>query len=165
MNGHILLIGVAVGLLSTVVMDLGGGLGILLGVPGRGPQRMGHGLIGRWVGYLLHGKFTHADILSSPPLKGELPFGILIHYLIGIILTLVYFAFLQITQIHATVLLTIAYGLVTTVFPWFLMFPSEGMGWMGRGAPGNAHLTRASLFNHAFFGLGLALWIALLKPF
>jgi hypothetical protein len=41
MNGHVLLIGVAVGLLSTMVMDLGGGMGILLGVPGRGPRRTG----------------------------------------------------------------------------------------------------------------------------
>jgi hypothetical protein len=113
----------------------------------------------------LRGKFKHDDILSTPPLKGELIFGILIHYLIGIILTLIYFVFLQITGIHATALLTIAYGLVTTIFPWFLMFPSEGMGWLGRDAPGNAHLARASLFNHAFFGLGLAVWMALLKPF
>jgi hypothetical protein len=45
------------------------------------------------------------------------------------------------------------------------MFPSEGMGPMGRDAPGNAHLARASLFNHAFFGLGLALWIFVFKPF
>jgi hypothetical protein len=165
MNGHVLLLRVAVGLLSTVMMDLGGGLGLLLGVPGRGPQRMGHGLIGRWVGYLFRGKFHHADILETPPLRGELIFGILIHYLIGVILALFYFLFLGITHLPTSALIAIAYGLATTVFPWFLMFPSEGMGWLGRDAPGNAHLARASLFNHAFFGFGLALWTALLRPF
>ncbi len=165
MNGHVLLIGAVVGLLSTMVMDLGGALGLLLHIAGRGPRRMGHELIGRWVGYMFRGKFKHADILTSPPLSGELGFGILVHYLIGIILTLIYFTFLQIIHIQTTPLLAVVYGLATTVFPWFLMFPSEGMGWLGRTAPGKAHLAWASLFNHAFFGLDLALWIAILKPF
>jgi len=165
MDGHVLLIGVLVGLLATVVMDLGGGLGLLLGIASRSPRRMGHELIGRWIGYMFQGKFKHADILQSPPLRGELPFGILIHYLIGVILTLIYFAFLSITQLPSSALMAIAYGLATTVSPWFLMFPSEGMGWLGRDAPGKAHLARASLFNHAFFGIGLALWIAVLKSF
>jgi hypothetical protein len=144
-------------------MDLGGGVGLLLGVAVRKPQRMGHHLIGRWVGYLFRGKFKHADILSTPALRGELPLGILIHYLIGVILTLIYFALLGMTHIPSNALLASAYGLLTTVFPWFLMFPSEGMGWMGRDAPANAHLARASLFNHAFFGIGLAVWIALFR--
>jgi hypothetical protein len=74
-----------------------------------------------------------------------------------------YFAFLGITHILTSALIAIAYGLLTTVFPWFLMFPSEGMGWMRRDAPGNALLARASLFNHAFFGFGLAVWIALFR--
>lgn len=165
MEGHVLLLRVAVGLLSTVIMDLGGGLGLLLGIAGRGPRRMGHELIGRWVGYMFRGKFKHADILATQPLRGELIFGILVHDLIGTILALFYFGFLGITHILSTALIAIAYGLATTVFPWFLMFPSEGMGWLGRNAPDNAHLDRASLFNHAFFGFGLALWIALLRPF
>jgi hypothetical protein len=38
------------------------------------------------------------------------------------------------------------------------------MGWLGWDAPGDAHLVRASLFNHIIFGLGLALWMAVLKP-
>ena len=55
----------------------------------------------------------------------------------------------------------ILFGTATTVFPWFLMFPSQGMG---RGAPGDAHLARISLFNHIIFGLGLALWMAVMRP-
>ena len=50
------------------------------------------------------------------------------------------------------------------VFPWFLMFPSQGMGWLGRDAPGDAHLARVSLFNHIIFGLGMALWMAVMRP-
>ncbi|HXO94331.1 MAG TPA: DUF2938 family protein [Candidatus Acidoferrum sp.] len=63
-----------------------------------------------------------------------------------------------------TALSAILYGTATTVLPWFLMFPSQGMGWLGRDAPGDAHLARASLFNHIIFGLGIALWVTVLRP-
>jgi hypothetical protein len=38
------------------------------------------------------------------------------------------------------------------------------MGWLGREAPRDAHLARASLFNHIIFGLGIAVWVAVMKP-
>jgi hypothetical protein len=44
------------------------------------------------------------------------------------------------------------------------MFPSQGMGWLGWKAPGDAHLARISLFNHIMFGLGIALWMAVIRP-
>lgn len=50
----------------------------------------------------------------------------------------------------------LAYGVFTVAFPWFLMFPAIGAGWMGRAVPPGVHLTRASLYSHAVFGLGLA---------
>ena len=62
-----------------------------------------------------------------------------------------------------TALSAILYGTATTVLPWFLMFPSQGMGWLGRDAPSDVHLTRISLFNHVIFGLGIALWMAVLR--
>jgi hypothetical protein len=31
-------------------------------------------------------------------------------------------------------------------------------------ATGDAHLARVSLFNHFAFGVGLALWVIVLKP-
>ncbi len=165
MNARILWIAAAVGVAATVVMDLGSGLGILLGVPGRGPLRSGYRQIGRWFTYLLRGTFKHADILATPPVKGEFVIGVVVHYLIGTILTFIYLVFLSIAHLAATPLLGFAYGLATTVCPWFLLFPSLGMGWMGRDAPKDIHPTRASIFNHAFFGLGLALWTSLLGPF
>ena len=36
------------------------------------------------------------------------------------------------------------------------------MSWLGRDAPGDAHLARVSLFNHIIFGLGIALWVAVM---
>jgi hypothetical protein len=156
--------GVLVGILATVSMDVLAIIALRLGIAGKGPRRTGPDLIGRWIGYLLRGKFRHNDILQTPPLRGELLFGLAAHYLIGIVLTLVYFGLLVVAHATPTALSAILYGTATTVLPWFIMFPSQGMGWLGWDAPGDARLARASLFNHVMFGLGIALWTAVIRP-
>jgi hypothetical protein len=164
MESRAFIVGLIVGILATVTMDLVAMIALRLGVAGRGPRRTGPDLIGRWIGYLLRGKFGHTDILQAPPLRGELVLGLAAHYLIGIALTLVYLGVLVVVHARPTALSAILYGTATTVLPWFLMFPSQGMGWLGRDAPGDAHLARVSLFNHIIFGLGIALWMAVMKP-
>jgi hypothetical protein len=164
MESRAFIIGVIVGILATVTMDVVAVMALRFGITGRGPRRTGPDLIGRWIGYLLRGKFRHMDILQTPPLRGELVLGLAAHYLIGIVLTLVYLGLLVVAHARPTALNAIVYGTATTVLPWFLMFPSQGMGWLGWDAPGDAHLARASLFNHIIFGLGIALWMAVLRP-
>jgi uncharacterized membrane protein YagU involved in acid resistance len=78
--------------------------------------------------------------------------------------SLVYFGVFVVTQAKATALGAILYGTATAVFRWLIMFPAQGTGWLGWNAPGGAHLTRASLFNHIIFGLGMALWTAVFRP-
>jgi hypothetical protein len=121
-------------------------------------------LIGRWIGYLLRGKFKHADILDTPPLPGEFALGMASHYSIGIVLTLLYGFTLLAVHARPTIAGAITYGAATTVLSWFVMYPSQGMGWLGRDAPSDAHMARTSLFNHVMFGVGLALWMAILRP-
>ena len=164
MESRAFIVGLIVGILATVTMDVVAMMALWLGIAGRGPRRTGPDLIGRWVGYLLRGKFRHINILQTPPLRGELALGLAAHYLIGIVLTLVYLGLLVVAHATPTALSAILYGTATTVFPWFLMFPSQGMGWLGRDAPGDAHLARVSLFNHIIFGLAIALWVAVMKP-
>jgi len=164
MESRAFIVGLIVGMLSTVTMDVVAVIALRLGIAGRGPRRTGPDLIGRWIGYLFQGKFSHTDILQTPPLRGELVLGLAAHYLIGIVLTLMYLGLLVVARARPTVLNAILYGTATTVLPWFLMFPSQGMGWLGRDAPGDAHLARVSLFNHIIFGLGIALWMAVIRP-
>jgi DUF2938 family protein len=164
MKSRAFIIGVIVGILATVTMDIVAVMALRFGIAGRGPRRTGPDLIGRWIGYLLRGKFRHTDIVQTPPLRGELVLGLAAHYSIGIVLTLVYLGLLVVAQARPTALNAIVYGTATTVLPWFLMFPSQGMGWLGWDAPGDAHLARASLFNHIIFGLSIALWMAVLRP-
>src|SRR5215510_2138928 len=164
MESRLFIVGVIVGVLATVTMDVVAAISHGLGIAGHGPRRTGPDLIGRWIGYLLHGKFRHTDIVQTPPLRGELVLGFAAHYSIGIVLTLVYLGLLAVAHQTPTALSAILYGTATTVFPWFLMFPSQGMGWLGRDAPGDGHLARVSLFNHIIFGLGIALWMAVMRP-
>ena len=164
MENRTFIIGLMVGILATVTMDVVAMIALRFDIAGRGPRRTGPDLIGRWIGYLLRGKFRHTDILQTPPLRGELVLGLAAHYLIGIVLTLLYLGLLVVAHATPTALSAILYGTATTVLPWFLMFPSQGMGWLARGAPGDAHLARVSLFNHIIFGLGIALWMAVLRP-
>ena len=89
MESRAFIIGLIVGILATVTMDVVAVIALRLGIAGRGPRRTGPDLIGRWIGYLLRGKFRHTDILQTPPLRGELVLGLVAHYLIGIVLTLV----------------------------------------------------------------------------
>ena len=164
MESHVFIVGLIVGLLATLTMDVVAVIALRFGIAGRGPRRTGPDLIGRWIGYLLQGKFRHTDILQTPPLRGELLLGLAAHYSIGIVLTLVYLGLLAVAHATPTALSAILYGTATTVLPWFLMFPSQGMGWLGLDAPGDAHLARASLFNHIIFGVAIALWIAVTRP-
>jgi hypothetical protein len=164
MESRVFIVGVIVGILATVTMDVVAMIALRLGIAGRGQRRTGPDLIGRWIGYLLRGKFRHTDILQTPPLRGELVLGLAAHYLIGIALTWCYLGLLAVAHATPTALNAILYGTATTVLPWFLMFPSQGMGWLGWDTPGDAHLARASLFNHIIFGLGIALWMAVMRP-
>jgi hypothetical protein len=157
-------VGVIVGILTTLTMDVVAVIALRFGIAGPGPRRTGPDLIGRWVGYLLQGKFKHTDILRTPPLRGERLLGFAAHYAIGIVLVVMYFGLLAVAHARPTVLSAVLYGTATTVLPWFLMFPSQGMGWLGWKAPGDTHLARASLFNHVVFGLGIALWTAVIRP-
>jgi len=50
-------------------MDVVAVIALRFGIAGWGPRRTGPDLIGRWIGYLLRGKFRHTDILQTPPLR------------------------------------------------------------------------------------------------
>ena len=94
MESRAFIVGLIMGILATVTMDVVAVMVLRLGIASRGPRRTGPDLIGRWVGYLLQGKFRHTDILQTPPLRGELVLGLAAHYLIGIVLTLAYLGLL-----------------------------------------------------------------------
>jgi hypothetical protein len=137
-----------------MVMDISGALlratGITAGVP---PE-----LIGKWLHSAAKGHIFVDNIRTSVgrpvPLKQFMPY----HYLIGVILTFLFFIIVSIFRIsHLPWWLPILYGLATSLIPLFLMFPGMGFGPLGLKGPDEYLLLRTALLNHLFFGLGLAL--------
>lgn len=162
MNSWDLLTGAAIGLLATLVMDIAGSVGIRIGLAGSMPRRTGPHLIGRWFGYMLRGKFTHGSILDTPPLPGEPILGLVVHYSIGTALGLIYTGLLAVLHSAPAVANAVIFGIVTTVVPWLYLYPVWGYGWLGADAKG-VRMTYFALYSHAAFGLGIALWGALLS--
>ena len=129
MESRAFIVGLIVGILATVTMDVVAVVALRFGIAGRGPRRTGPDLIGRWIGYLLRGKFRHTDILQTPPLRGELVLGLAAHYLIGIVLTLVYLGLLVVAHATPTALSAILYGTAPRSSPGFSC--SHHRGWAG----------------------------------
>lgn len=163
MLNQLLVIGVLDGLLATLLMDLSSVIGIAIGLAGRSPRRTGFHLIGRWFLYLFRGKFSHDSILDSPPLRLEVPIGALVHYSIGAVLGALYFATVQRLGSGPDIWSAVTFGVATTVLSWLYLYPAWGYGWLGADARG-FRLTYFSLYNHVFFGIGLAIAVNLGYP-
>src|SRR6187431_873160 len=68
-----------IGLGATAAMDLWLALLRRFGI-----RSSSFALVGRWVGHLMQGRFAHADIARAQPIAGELAWGWVVHYAIGI---------------------------------------------------------------------------------
>ena len=122
--------------------------------------------IGRWFLYIFRGKLIHKDINNSPKLKNEKLWCLIAHYLIGIALAGAYLLLesnLAVLREHTW--MALLFGIATVFFPWFWLLPSIGFGVMASGSPKQSQIIKTNLINHANFGVGLLLWIALLHRF
>ena len=113
---------------------------------------------GRWFGYLLVGKISHENIVTSDPISGEYVLGWFLHLSVGSIFGMI---FLQIVGhqwlVNATALPALIFGTLTAGFGWFLVQPSMGMGIMASKTPNPSFIRFTGLLSNTVFGLGL--WI------
>ncbi len=149
------------GLVGTVAMDaikyVGHALKLIGGV------RMD--MLGRWALGMMRGKFVYDDIHHAPAFPGEVPAGWLFHYLTGGLVALAYPFFvwmlgqpLTLAQMSNAVI----FGLLTSVLPWFVVYPAFGKGWFGSRAPKAARPVVTSLVSHTCYGAGIgAVFLAL----
>lgn len=125
-------------------------------------------LVGRWVGHFARGRFTHDNIVAAPALRGERWLGWGFHYFTGIAYAVLLLAVGGPGWSRAPTLTPcVAIGLLTVVFPFFLMQPAMGAGVAASKAPKPAQARLRSLATHAVFGVGLylaALLAAALLP-
>lgn len=145
------------GVLGTYAMDVASRW-IVAPVLGKGPS----GGLGRWIGHMLQGRFTHEDITKAEAIPHEAGIGTAARYAIGLILGAGYALILRVPQPRrSSVPRATAYGVATTVFPWFWMFPARGQGVMGL-REGDPRVPAFALCTHVAYGLslGVALRVA-----
>lgn len=116
-------------------------------------------LVGRWFLGLLHGRFSHSNILVSKPFQHEVKAGWAFHLLIGGgAVALLYPLFFLSTglPLPANHLLGgMLFGLATSLLPWFILLPSFGWGMFGRRGPQGSNALLSSTLSHIPYGLGV----------
>lgn len=113
-------------------------------------------LLGRWLLHMPAGTVVHPNIATAAPKAHECAVGIIAHYTIGVAFAL---SLVLITSgqwlARPTLLPALLVGLITLVFPLFLMQPALGLGFASSRAPNPTLARFKSLMTHLAFGLGL----------
>ena len=151
-----------IGIGATAVMDAWLLLLKHLGVP-----TLNFAFIGRWVGHLFRGQFAHAAIAKAAPVRGELAWGWLTHYAVGMAFATVLVGIQGADWVRSPTLLpALAVGVCTVAAPLLVMQPAMGSGFAASRTPTPLKNCLRSLANHTVFGFGLylsALAIALIS--
>lgn len=120
-------------------------------------------MIGRMAAGWRHGRLFYKHPQEMEIAAHEIIIGYIVHYFIGIVLAVPYLLVWDIfTAGHPSFYYTIAYGIATTAASWFFVYPSMGFGILGIKSPEGLKNAYSSLANHLFYGIGLALGIALM---
>ena len=114
--------------------------------------------VGRWLRHLPDGRFTHPSIAAAAPQAAECPIGWIAHYAIGALFALGLVASATPRWLQSPTLApALAFGVMTVVFPLFVMQPGFGLGLASSKAPHPWQARLRSLANHAVFGVGMYL--------
>jgi hypothetical protein len=149
-----------VGLGATLVIDLWA----LLLRRGFNVPSLNYCLLGRWLLHMPSGTFVHDSIAAAAQKRHECTIGWVAHYLIGTGFALVFVSLASSTWLERpTPLPALAFGIVTTLVPLFVMQPSFGLGIAASKTPHPSQVRLKSLMTHTVFGVGLYIWAFLLS--
>ena len=150
--------GVVAGVLGTLMMD---SLNLLCARTGM-IAKIDVAMIGRMAAGWARGRFCYEHPSEVAPVANEKLYGYVTHYSIGVGLAVPYLlGWNLLVGGPASPAWAIAYGVGTTVASHFFVLPSMGLGVFGRRSPEGTELALSSLANHLFYGVGLAVGIAL----
>jgi len=125
-----------------------------------------YALPGRWLLWMLKGRFIHRTIINTPSLAGEEFIGWFFHYATGILwafipLVLVGSKWLFVPDV-STAMTT---GLVSLAAPFFIMQPALGFGVAASATANPCQARLMSLLAHLVFGFGLYLSAIIFNTF
>lgn len=146
-----IVLAIFIGVVATAVMDMWLLILSRLGVPTTDWR-----LVGRWVAQMRQGRFAHAHIAMSAPVRGERALGWFTHYGVGIAYATVLVAFVGAHWAdEPTILPALVFGWITAAVPLFVMQPAMGSGFAGSNTTAPVWSCVRTLANHAVFGAGL----------
>ena len=150
--------GFVAGVLGTLAMDL---LNILVARTGV-LLKIDVGMIGRMVVGWAHGRFRYGHPGEMQQVANETLYGYIAHYIIGVGLAVPYvLGWNLLVGGPASPVWALVYGAATTVASHFFVLPSMGLGVFGRRSPDGIRGPLSPLANHLFFGVGMAVAVAL----
>jgi hypothetical protein len=122
----------------------------------RGITPPDYGLVGRWLAYMMRGRFRHNPIAASRPVRGERVIGWTAHYLIGIFFAAILLANWGVEWARQpTIGPALVVGIGSVAAPFLLMQPGMGAGIAASRTPSPAAARLRSLVTHGIFALGL----------
>ena len=152
--------GVVAGVLGTLMMD---SLNLLCARTGM-ISKIDVGMIGRMAGGWARARFRYGHPSEIEQVANEMLYGYVTHYTIGVGLAVPYvLGWDLLVGGPASPVWALAYGVATTVASYFFVFPSMGLGVFGRRSPEGIRAPLSSLANHLFYGIGLAVGVALVR--
>ena len=122
-----------------------------------GLRSLDYCLLGRWVRHMPR-TFRHVNIAVAARRRGECAVGWIAHYSIGVSLTLIFVLLQGGDWLESPMLPSaLAFGLVTVVFPLFVLQPALGFGIASARTAKPLQARAKSVGTHLVFGLGLYL--------
>lgn len=151
---ELLIHGVLLGVLATATMDC---WALLLKYFFAIPS-LNWSMVGRWLGHFPKGRFQHGNIADADAVQAETLIGWIAHYSIGVVFAVFLLLITGSDWLEQpTPLPALCFGVITIIFPFFLMQPGMGAGIAASKTPRPNQARLRSLMAHSVFGIGLYL--------
>ncbi|VVN82499.1 DUF2938 domain-containing protein [Pseudomonas fluorescens] len=150
-----------VGMGATLIMDVSAFIQTRV----FGLASIDYGLVGRWLGHMLQGRFRHASIVTAPRVRNERLVGWVFHYITGSVFAMVLFGAQGLAWIcNPSLMPALVTGLISVIAPFFIMQPAFGFGIAASKTAAPNVARRRSVIAHLTFGIGLfgAGWLLML---
>lgn len=114
------------------------------------------GITGRWVAMVAQGKFYTPSMSQEPSVMHEELIGLALNWTTTYLFAVGYFILIKyILNIPFRLGNGLLCGLILIIFPFFVQFPSMGIGVVGLDAPNPWEVFGRAVVTHISFGLGM----------